>query len=785
MSNLQENPEWVDGIYQLTEETPVLGKQDGVSGDGPSNLQAQQLANRTRFLYDLLLILQQMAYSSAQIYSDVAEGLSGTQDGDYFRVLVGSNTDYTYAVYKNVSGEAIFTAYDSLNINVISRIEELISSVVSTNASESNDTDFSAISEVIMDALGNAVFQRHSDGTSQFPAIMIGKQIEFVQLNDGGVVCQHRDTQQEILRLSGSGGLINGDLVMSLSDDDTDISEVILDALGNAIYQRHSDGTFQFAALRIGENIDAYQDSSGALHIRNRATGGDVISVNTNGLMMLGSLSFFESDEFPGYSEIYMDNSGRIYKRVKEDGTVEMAGDGGDRSTLPVVAAVDGNIIAVSDGIITPITQDSNVSNISPVAYSGFARWLSNLDGSYKTHRASFDAQRRVRESKRTLIHLIVTGQSLAGGGSTQTQSPVTTSPQADYGVVAFATGPKVDFKYDALDAALLTSLIQCAENVGTRPNQESPASGIAWQIHQLTGHTVLATTANSSGTAISGISSGTAAFAGATAMIKAAVELANELEMDYQPVLVLIHGNQDAAAGTAAATYITRMETLRSEYESVVNDQAGINNLKMFIGQLANIIPYGGTSGTEKTNVIGIAQYQAARDNENMVLASTEYARPYSDGEHLTSAGYRTEGEIIGLAIGSWLLDNAWSALVPDEANITQTGLLITIPLKGCVGTLVIDTTRVTDPGNYGFTLTGATIAMVAVSGSDADAKIIITKTDESVATAVAYAATGIAGQNPGPNTGSRGCIHDSRAGESLSGLPLYNDLAVFSVSL
>ena len=50
MSNLQETPVWVDGIYQLTEETPVLGKQEDVPGDGPANIQAEQLANRTQWL---------------------------------------------------------------------------------------------------------------------------------------------------------------------------------------------------------------------------------------------------------------------------------------------------------------------------------------------------------------------------------------------------------------------------------------------------------------------------------------------------------------------------------------------------------------------------------------------------------------------------------------------------------------------------------------------------------------------------------------------------------------
>lgn len=43
MANLQESPVWVGGVYQLTEDTPVLGKEESVPGDGPANIQAQQL----------------------------------------------------------------------------------------------------------------------------------------------------------------------------------------------------------------------------------------------------------------------------------------------------------------------------------------------------------------------------------------------------------------------------------------------------------------------------------------------------------------------------------------------------------------------------------------------------------------------------------------------------------------------------------------------------------------------------------------------------------------------
>ncbi|KVD76982.1 phage tail protein [Burkholderia sp. ABCPW 14] len=45
MANLKEQVQWDDGIYQLETSDPVMGGPDGVD-----NLQAKQLANRTRFL---------------------------------------------------------------------------------------------------------------------------------------------------------------------------------------------------------------------------------------------------------------------------------------------------------------------------------------------------------------------------------------------------------------------------------------------------------------------------------------------------------------------------------------------------------------------------------------------------------------------------------------------------------------------------------------------------------------------------------------------------------------
>ncbi|HHL0433542.1 hypothetical protein [Klebsiella pneumoniae] len=569
-----------------------------------------------------------------------------------------------------------------------------------------------------------------------------------------------------------------------------DVAWAWLDKLGKSTVETLSDGTTNLAALLLGEKIEFVTDDNSGIICQLRGGTTPLFSLSASGAVTFGDVVTWLSDEefFAGMKRAWMDAEGKIYKVEYPDGSIaDYTSDTGsgdsDSAQYPAVVSINGNIVSVDKNTITQITSDTGVSNIGPVAHKDFTRFISDMSGSYLVHRATHDGKYRARESLGLLIHGICVGQSLSPGGSTVSQEPVTTTAQADYGILAFATGPKVDFRYQTLDPELLESVIPCRENTGVRPGQESPASGMAWQIHELTGHTVLVSTAGSSGTDIAGISAGTAAFQGATAMIQAGAAMAEKLGLEYMPILVLIHGNANAAAGTSMASYQSSMESLRLSYQSVIRTAMKDDDysLHMFLGQLSNIIPYGGTAGVSRENRIGIAQYQQARDNEYTHIASAQYARPYSDGEHLTSSGYRTEGEVIGAVIGNWLNDNSYTALMPDESAVMQSENTLTIPLKGGKESPVTDTARVADPGNLGFVLTGATIASVTLSGKN----VVITKTDTTPATRVTYAATGIAGQNPGALTGSRGCIRDSQSGNSLSGLPIYNDLCVFAIDL
>jgi hypothetical protein len=56
MANLAETSTWESGIYQIETTDPVVGGADGIS-----NVQAKQLGNRTKYLYDAVDELQTLA----------------------------------------------------------------------------------------------------------------------------------------------------------------------------------------------------------------------------------------------------------------------------------------------------------------------------------------------------------------------------------------------------------------------------------------------------------------------------------------------------------------------------------------------------------------------------------------------------------------------------------------------------------------------------------------------------------------------------------------------------
>jgi hypothetical protein len=190
----------------------------------------------------------------------------------------------------------------------------------------------------------------------------------------------------------------------------------------------------------------------------------------------------------------------------------------------------------------------------------------------------------------------------------------------------------------------------------------------------------------------------------------------------------------------------------------------------------------------------IGIAQWEMITDQINFFMASPTYFMPFTDGVHLTANGYRRLGCYIGRALYRILvLGRHWRPVTPTL--VWRQGVIVTVQFRVPVAPLVIDTTLVTDPGDYGFEVwlgsTQLTIASVVLGGP---ARVVIKLTvDPGAPVTVKYAVgTGLTGNSAGPTTGARGCLRDSdptlgyTGGTDTAGAPyvLQNWCPMFSMA-
>ncbi|MEA4357846.1 hypothetical protein VBR53_18225 [Klebsiella pneumoniae] len=104
MANLPESPSWWSGIHQLEESDRAKAGPGGIL-----NLQAQQLAERTRWLRDMIESVpdyrEYTFYSTETDPDGTIAGIAGTPEGQLFRVVIGPDDGFKY--YRNENGVAV------------------------------------------------------------------------------------------------------------------------------------------------------------------------------------------------------------------------------------------------------------------------------------------------------------------------------------------------------------------------------------------------------------------------------------------------------------------------------------------------------------------------------------------------------------------------------------------------------------------------------------------------------------------------------------------------------
>ena len=219
---------------------------------------------------------------------------------------------------------------------------------------------------------------------------------------------------------------------------------------------------------------------------------------------------------------------------------------------------------------------------------------------------------------------------------------------------------------------------------------------------------------------------------------------------------VLLMHGEADAQANNAAYT------------ANLIQWQKDIQAGSHAITGRSSIVPF--LMGQCIYPLTGQQQLAAAVANpETHVLVYPAYMLQHTIvtgavNLHLSPWGERLAGEYLARAYYRRVLQGR-RVLPFVPATVTALGYTLLLKYQGNDGAIAIDTTLVTDPGNYGFSYSdanGATITAVTVL----DAQTIQIKLSRAATLGtgtLGYAVTGDLGGPLGPTSGPRGCVRDS----------------------
>ena len=338
------------------------------------------------------------------------------------------------------------------------------------------------------------------------------------------------------------------------------------------------------------------------------------------------------------------------------------------------------------------------------------------------------------------IYHIAIMGQSLALGGTST--GITTTQPYSNLGM-----SPRYDARW----------LIPLVEGRNDVDGAETPASGLANTLTNLEGWRCLISNNAGGGKLYTELKKGTAYYQLLLDQITNAIASTSGADYQFYGASV-IHGEADRTAGTPQATY----EAYLAEWQSDLDTDA-----KAITGQARDVILCVCQMGTGSNAAnINLAQYEAAKDNDNIYLVCPKYWATYNDASHLEEYSYRKLGEYHAKAWRSIINGNGWTPLMPTA--VSRVGAVITAQFNVPTSPLVLDTTTIAAQTNYGFTFaqTGGnsvTISSVAIDGDN----VVITLSDTPTGTAqklrYAYGA-------------ALGNLRDSDATESLYGNDLWN---------
>ncbi len=188
-------------------------------------------------------------------------------------------------------------------------------------------------------------------------------------------------------------------------------------------------------------------------------------------------------------------------------------------------------------------------------------------------------------------------------------------------------------------------------------------------------------------------------------------------------------------------------------------------------------------------TSAVATYQYEAhVRSHGKVVLVAPGYPLDWAvDCRHYSSDGERRLGEYFAKVYARIVLEGKkWEPVRPRD--VTLSGKTITAHYWVPAPPLVLDTTRVTDPGNYGFEVVdgaGANVPITSVAVTAPDTVTIQLASAPAGAAHLRYAYTHAPKTCTGPTVGARGNLRDSDNTPSQYGYELFNWGVHFDVAV
>ncbi|AJG18817.1 sialate O-acetylesterase [Cupriavidus basilensis] len=477
-----------------------------------------------------------------------------------------------------------------------------------------------------------------------------------------------------------------------------------------------------------------------------------------------------------GYSYAWMDSLGQMAAGITTSGSFIIS------NLTALLTSINQLNIGSSSVISEQSTPTSGVFSIKDGFGSTAAR--VNADGSVEVDTLTVRALKVTSVSAQSLAvaastvsalmpdmpHVISYGQSLGEG--VNALPPLSTVQK--YNAVSFNGGVRAqDGGTDpAVTHASLIPMVETQFDTGNGVAGETPLSGMTEFIHErlvaenpgfnASAMSLLGSAPGQGSQSIANLSKGGSYYQRLLNDVSYGVSLANAASKLYQTTAITwTQGEADQSLGTSASAYITALNTLLANVNSDAAAASGQSQaVRMIMYQMGSYKALGGTYPT-----IAFAQRDACRQNANMFLACPMYQFDNSDaGVHLTNVSSRWLGAYYGLVYKRVVIDGlVWKPTM--ATSWVRQGKVALIKFNVPGGGLVFDTSYVTDPGNYGFSLVDSSGNPLTISG----VSLLQNDTVKIVAaTAIPAGAKwrygwGNGTANYGRTAGPRGCLRDS----------------------